>query len=137
MRANDDEWPQEQRDAADKKASQAEQVLRWIEGRRAAISQPEDQWRIDLQSPVEGIVQFIDEKTARGNALDGAAAIALASAVKELKGLGSFQCTLAEGFRFVRERVEGVKIGSDRARPGHLFVSTLAQAGYSGRKQLF
>lgn len=137
MRASDADFPDEQRAAAEKKAAQAEQVLQWINSLLDAIPEPDERQQIDLQSLVDGVVQFIEKSTARGNALDGAAAIALAAAVKELKALGSFRCSLAEGFRFVRERVDGVKIGSDRARPGYLFVSTLAQAGYSGRRQLF
>ena len=65
------------------------------------------------------------------------AAIALQDAVAELRALGSFRCPVPVALRFVRERVEGVSVGRDRSRPGHLHVSRLAQAGIPNRPLLF
>ncbi len=44
---------------------------------------------------------------------------------------------LAEVLRLVRDRAEALSVGGDRARPGHLHVTTLAQAGYAGRQRTF
>jgi ATP-dependent helicase/nuclease subunit B len=57
--------------------------------------------------------------------------------ITELRALGDFRCRLATALRFIRERVEGLSIAGDRPRPGHLHVSSLSQAGVTGRPHLF
>ncbi|MEO8678621.1 MAG: PD-(D/E)XK nuclease family protein [Vicinamibacterales bacterium] len=136
-RAEDAELPDEHRTAAGKRVEQADQLLAWIRGLLSGVPEDDANGQIDLQQLVDGSQAFIEDYAAKGSALDGAAAIALIAAIAELKALGSFRCSLTTGLRFISERVDGVRVGADRARPGHLHVSTLPQMGYSGRPHIF
>ena len=93
--------------------------------------------RVALHDIVDAALGFLAACAAKASALDGAAATALQDAVADLRALGSFRCPLPVALRFVRERVEGVSVGRDRSRPGHLHVSRLAQAGLPNRPLLF
>ncbi|MDP2322036.1 MAG: PD-(D/E)XK nuclease family protein [Acidobacteriota bacterium] len=137
LRAADTELPDDQRDAATRKAEQSDHLLAWVTSLLRSIPEPDATDQIELQHLVDGVSEFIESCVAKTSALDGAAAIALASATAELKALGSFRCTLMEGLRFINERVDGLHVGADRARPGHLHVSALAQVGYPGRPHVF
>jgi hypothetical protein len=137
LRADDTELPDDQREVATHKAKQSDQLLAWVTSLLASIPQADATGQIELQDLVDGVSAFIESSTAKSSALDGAAAIGLASAIAELKALGSFKCTLMAGLRFINERVDGLRVGADRARPGHLHVSALAQVGYPGRPHVF
>ena len=92
--------------------------------------------QIDLQQLVNGVTRVSEQSAAKSSALDGAAAVALADAMAELKALGSFRCTVMAALRFIKERVDGLRVGADRCRPGHLYVSVLTQMGYSAATSL-
>jgi RecB family exonuclease len=119
------------------KADQVDQLLAWITELLASIPTPEADGRIDLQQLVESALAFVQNHTSTGSALDGAAAAALENSLGDLRALGDFRCSLTEGLRFIRERVDGLRVGGDRPRPGHLHVSTLAQSAFAGRGHFF
>lgn len=137
LRAADTELPDDQRAAATKKAEQADQLLAWITALLISIPEGDATKQIELQDLVDGVSEFIESYTAKTSALDGAAALALASAIAELKALGSFKCPLMAGLRFINERVDGLHVGAHRAQPGALHVSALAQVGHPGRPHVF
>jgi ATP-dependent helicase/nuclease subunit B len=138
LRAARDDIAGDEREALVKRAGEAEALSRWIEARLAAIPAPDGRdAAIDLQPLVVGACQFVDRFAARASALDALAASRLVDAIGELRALGEFRCPLAEALRFLRERVESLTVGIDRPRPGHLYVSALASAGYSGRSRVF
>jgi ATP-dependent helicase/nuclease subunit B len=137
QRADDGELPEEQRSAAKKRAEQADALLAWVTALLNGVPLADSDGTIDLQDLVDGTVEFVDSYASAKSAVDRAAASALASAIAELKSLGPYRCSLAAGLRFIRERVEGLRVGTDRSRPGHLFISKLAQLGYSGRPHVF
>ena len=137
LRADDIELPDDQRAAATKKAEQADQLLAWTTALLISIPKGAATEKIELQDLVDGVSGFIESFTAKSSALDGAAAIALAAAIAELKALGPFTCTLMAGLRFINERVDGLRVGANRAQPGRLHVSALAQVGYPGRPHVF
>lgn len=136
-RADDEDLPEDQRAAAAKKAEQADHLLIWVRELLAGVPESDAQGETDLQPLVDGCQSFLELYTASNNALDGAAKIALTSAIAELKALGSFRCSLQAGLRFISERVDGLRVGADRSRPGHLYVSPLSQMAYAGRPHLF
>jgi ATP-dependent helicase/nuclease subunit B len=138
MRAAREDIAAEAREALVKRAADADELSRWIEARLATIPVPDDgDGKIDVQRLVEGAREFVDGFTARASALDALAASRLLEAIAELRALGAFRCSLLDALRFLRERVESLTIGIDRPRPGHLYVSSLATAGYSGRPHVF
>ncbi|MEW6281217.1 MAG: PD-(D/E)XK nuclease family protein, partial [Candidatus Eremiobacterota bacterium] len=61
----------------------------------------------------------------------------LAHALKELRTLGPVRKPVEHVLRLVRDRLERVRVGASRPRPGHLHLTDLAHAGLSGRPHVF
>jgi ATP-dependent helicase/nuclease subunit B len=142
--AGDRDRTDEQKASAKKKIAQIDELLGWFQRLFASIPEPaplentaKDAGHVDLQAVVDAVVAYLDASAARTNALDAVAVAALKDSVAELRALGAFRCPLPVALRFIRERVEGLTVGGDRPRPGHLHISTLAQSGYSNRDRLF
>ena len=136
-RAERDDIPADEREALERRAHEAERLAKWIAGVVASVPMPDDRQQIELQELSRCAEHFVASVAARASALDAAAGTRLATAIRELRALGGFRCQLAHGIRFLRERVEGLSVGADRPRPGHLHVSSLAHAGFSGRRFVF
>ena len=136
-RAKDIDLPADQQLAERKKAEQANRLLVWVRALLASLPEGDDDGQLDLQHVVNGVRAFLETSAARSSALDGAAAEALVQATADLNALGSFRCTLLGALRFIKERVDGLRVGADRCRPGHLYVSALSQLGYPGRPYVF
>ena len=135
--ADDPDRSDEQRAASLQKAGRTERLLAWIAAILASVPAGAADQQVAIHDIVDAALGFLAACAAKASALDGAAAIALQDAVADLRALGSFRCPLPVALRFVRERVEGVSVGRDRSRPGHLHVSRLAQAGLPNRPLLF
>ena len=136
-RADRDDIAAEEGDDLRKRADQCDALAAWIASIIDAVPAEGADQKIDLQQLVRCAITFITEHAASASALDHAAALGIADALKELEALGDFRCPLAEGLRFLNERADSVTVGADRPRPGHLHVSTLRRAGLSHRRQLF
>ncbi len=135
--AKDTDNTDEERKIARQKARRVEGLQGWLLEVLASIPRPDPRATVDLRGIVQASLAFLDGCAARASALDAAAGSGLADAVRELLALQDFRCTLPVALRFIRARVEGLVVASDRPRPGHLYVSTLANAAYSGRPQVF
>ena len=115
-------------------AAEAERLAGWIDGWMQAI--PDSGGDIALQAVVDAALAFLQSTSVASSALDAKAATSLIDNVSELRALGDFSCPLESALRFVRERT-AITVGGDRARPGYLFISSLGQAGYAGRRHTF
>ena len=135
--ADDADRSDEQRSASLQKAGRTERLLAWIAAILASLPATAEDKQVAIHEIVDTALAFLAACSAKASALDRVAAIALEDAVTDLRALGSFRCTVPVALRFVRERVEGVSVGRDRSRPGHLHVSTLAQAGVPNRPLVF
>ena len=51
--------------------------------------------------------------------------------------LGDLTRPASDALALIRGRFDGLTVGGDRARPGHLHVTTLADAGHAGRPRTF
>jgi hypothetical protein len=118
-------------------ANETDQLRSWIVELLASIPESAADCLVDLQQLVDCALNFVNTFAATTSALDGAAVAALQDSIAELRALGSFSCSLADGLRFLRERVSGLSVGADRPRPGHLHVSMLSQAAFANRRSLF
>jgi len=127
----------DERTRALEKANETDQLRLWIGELLASIPESVADSSVDLQQLVDCALNFVNTFAATTSALDGAAVAALRDSISELRALGSFGCSLADGLRFLRERVTGLSVGADRPRPGHLHVSTLSQAVFANRRSLF
>jgi ATP-dependent helicase/nuclease subunit B len=116
-------------------AREAEWLAAWIATVVRAV--PAGDANISLRDLIACAGRFVTESAARTSALDHASATRLALAIGELEALGDFRCPMAQALRFIRERVEGLRVGADRPRPGHLHVSSLPDVGTSGRPLVF
>lgn len=127
----------EEREPSERRALEAETLRGWITDVIARVPVPDANNEVDLQALVSAAAHFIETSAARPSALDTAAAARLVTSVRELKALGPFRCRLDQALRFIRERVDGLRVGADRPRPGYLYVSTLRELGLAGRPYLF
>jgi ATP-dependent helicase/nuclease subunit B len=135
--ANDPDLSAEERDYRRGRADLAGKVGAWITALIDSIPQPDAGGRVPLQAVVEAALHYAKKSTARHSQLDHRAGTALIDHIAELRSLGDFSCTLAEALRFIRERVLGLHVAQERPRPGHLYVSSLSQPGFTGRPHLF
>jgi len=136
-RASDPDLPDDDRAAAEAKATLTAKVGAWIARLVASIPEPAADGKIPLQGVVDTALDFLEHSTSRTSQLDHRAATALSDYVVELRALGPFTCSLQEALRFIRERVESLSVAAERPRPGSLYACRLQQAGYSGRPHLF
>lgn len=110
---------------------------RWVSALLAAIPQEDAEGRIDVQALVSAARAFVSQNALKASYLDAAALVTLDESLGELTALGPVRTSPRAALRLLRERVDALQVGRDRARPGHLFVTTLAHAGLSGRARLF
>jgi ATP-dependent helicase/nuclease subunit B len=136
-RANDPDLSDDDRDYARGRADLTGKVQVWITALIDSIPQPDATGLIPLQAVVEAALHYAKKSTARHSQLDHRAAALLIDHIDDLRALGTFRCTPGEALRFIRERVQGLQVAQERQRPGHLYVCTLSQAGYTGRPHLY
>jgi len=136
-RAVDPEESDADRADAQEKAERAARVRTWITDLVASVPIAGEEGTVPLQTVVSGVLDFLERRSARSNALDHRAAAALQEHIGELRALGAFSCALPEALRFVRERIQSLTVAPERPRPGHLYASHLSQAGYAGRPLVF
>jgi RecB family exonuclease len=119
------------------KATRTGRLLDWITSVLVSVPQAGKDGSVMLSDAVRAALGFLDSAAATASAVDNLAASSLREAVGELRSLGTFSCSLPTALRFIRERAEGQTIGADRARPGHLHVSSIRQFGYAARPVAF
>jgi RecB family exonuclease len=136
-RANDPDESDDDRADAQDKADRATAVRAWITALVDAVPMPAHDHTVPLQDVVTAALQFLGASAARSSALDHRAATALEGYIGELRALGPFACNLPQALRFIRERVQSLPVAPERPRPGHLFATSLSQAGYAGRPHLY
>ena len=120
-----------------RRADDAEWLGTWIDTVIRSVPKTDAAGQVDLQDVATAARAFVTSFAARASALDHVAATSISDAIVELQALGAFKCRLDEALRFLRERVESLTVGTDRPRPGHLYVSGLTTAGLSGRPHVF
>ena len=119
---------------AAERAQHAERLAQWIATLLALVP---DAGRVTASVLASVCRRFVEDYAAKGSELDGEAAVAIVEAIDELEALGNLEWPWREAFGFVRQRLDGLAVGGDRGRPGHLYVTPLRQAGYSGRPHTF
>jgi CRISPR/Cas system-associated exonuclease Cas4 (RecB family) len=135
-RATDPERHEDGRIIDRRQASRSRRLLTWVQALLALV--PESGTAgVALAELVSAARQFLGSNAARASALDAAAFVAVNQSLEELLAFGSYRCSMRAALRLIREQVEGLRIGVDRARPGHLSVSKLTQAGLDGRLAVF
>ena len=137
-RARDVELSDEEREWSARKGRQTRALLSWVRGVLERVPVPDAAaGAVPLRALVAAAVAFLQANAARWGGHDGMALEAIVPALQELDSLGEYRCPLPAALRFLRQRLSSLPIGRDRPRPGHLHVSTLAEAGHDGRPLVF
>ena len=133
-RAVDPEQSDEARARYAERAAQAARLLQWTTELLALVPEasmaPLGQW-------LDAGGAFVKTFARKSSELDGEAAVALTEALTDLRALGDLARPASDALALIRGRVDGLTVGGDRARPGHLHVTTLADAGHAGRPNTF
>lgn len=117
-------------------ADHAERLSGWIARLVDLLPEPaSDGVRLDVV--IAGCIELVKAFAAKSSEMDGAAAVVLAEALGDLDALGDLTRPLGGILALIRQQVESLTVASDRARPGHLFVTVLRRAGYAGRANTF
>jgi len=133
-RAADPEQSDEARALYAERAAQAERLMHWTTELLALVPEhpmaPLGQW-------LDAAVAFVKTFARKSSELDGEATVALTEALADLRALGDLARPASDALALIRGRFDGLTVGGDRARPGHLHVTTLADAGHAGRPRTF
>jgi ATP-dependent helicase/nuclease subunit B len=135
-RAADEDTDDEGRQRLRERAAQAERLARWLDRLLGSVPEARDDV-ISLGPVLDACIGFVRDVATRASELDGAAGVVLVEALESLRALGDLERSPRAALGLVRHQVETLTVGGDRARPGHLFVTTLRGAGYSGRPHSF
>jgi len=135
-RAGDVERDAEARAQADAQARRADRLAEWLAGLLTTIP-PSESEAGTLEPWLEAMVALTHTCTATGNALDAAARTTILQALDDLRVMATLPRTPRESLDLIRETIEPLTVESNRPRPGHLYVTTLSQAGSSGRDRTF
>lgn len=114
-----------------------ERLESWLELLLADVPEPDLAGNVGAHDMAAAALAFIRNNALRTSALDASSFVAIEDCLNELNSLDSFQGPRRLMLRLIRERVESLRVGADRARPGCLHVSSLASAGLAGRDRLF
>lgn len=110
-------------------------VLEWIDTLLAAF--PSQEGSLTLASLASGIANVLSQARTWPGSLEASARVVLLHALKELSSFQSFDLTLAEAAAQVGGRLRGLTCGASRPCPGRPHVTSLREAGLSGRRAVF
>jgi ATP-dependent helicase/nuclease subunit B len=133
-RADDPERADEERARYRERRAQAERLKAWTDALLALVP---EQGVAPLGRWLDAAVAFVKTFGRKASELDGEAAVALTEALADLRALGDLARPASEALALIRGRFDALTVGGDRARPGHLHVTTLADAGHAGRPRTF
>ena len=133
-RAADPEQSDDARARHADRAAQVERLKRWTTELLALVP---EQSPAPLWQWLDGAVAFVKAFARKASELDGEATVALTEALGDLRALGDLVRPASDALALIRGRFDGLTVGGDRARPGHLHVTTLADAGHAGRARTF
>ncbi len=119
------------------RADRADRLRGWLDQVLRLLPDPAEGEGVKLDRLVSGVRVFVSSFAAKSGELDAAAVHAIRIGLDGLKVLGGVARPLSEAFRLLRSTVGDLTVGSDRARPGHLHVSSLSRAGHAGRPNVF
>jgi RecB family exonuclease len=136
-RAADVETEEEERARCLQRAGQAERLSAWIGGLLALLPQETGQSAMAFDFWLDAASRFVELFAAKASEMDGAAVAVLTDALGEFRTIGDIPRSMREALGLIRGRLEGLTVGGDRARPGHLYVTSLTLLGYAGRRHTF
>ena len=132
-RAADAELDDEARAWNAARAAQVERLGTWLAQLLDLVPEAGGDGRVPLGASLAACAGLVEGDATVASELDGAARGAITDAVAELGALADLRLPPDLAFALVRDRLEALSVGGERARPGHLHVTSLALAGLAGR----
>lgn len=129
---NDDETRRQWRLA---RSRDARRVGEWVA--ELLHSLPGDPGEATLGATIAAARAFVADNAAVRTPADGLARALLLEMLDGFAAIGDQPWSVNDTLRLVRNEAEGLRAGRDRARPGHVHVSTIAEAGDDGRPVVF
>ena len=136
-RAADPEIDEDAQGRARDRAAGVDGLRIWIEHLLTLVPEPDEDGAVAFDVLLRGIARFAADYARRSSPLDNQSASAIDDALGELKLLGEIRRPMNEALRMIRSVLEGLTAGADRARPGHLHVTSIARAGRAGRAHTY
>ena len=146
-RAADPDLDDERRARAAATVERAEHLAAWIGRLVGLVPDAGPEGTVDVVTVARGAIRLLDEFVVipdEGRAawdaqarLDRLAHAALCEELQGLAVLAGWRAPLADALAFVREAIDRLEVGGDRARPGCLHITSLASAGLAGRRETF
>jgi RecB family exonuclease len=133
-RAEDPERGDGERARYRERAAQVERFKEWT---AALLTLVPEGGPAPLARWLDAATVFLETFARKTSELDGEATVTLTEALVELRALGDLARPASDALALIRGRFDGLTVGGDRARPGHLHVTTLADAGHAGRPRTF
>jgi ATP-dependent helicase/nuclease subunit B len=135
-RAADPEVSDEERARRLERAARAEALAQWTAGLIASVPGAVD-GRLPMDAWLDASAAFVSDTAAKASDTDAEAAVALAQTLRDQHAMGVVERPVGDAVALVRRLLEGLRVGADRARPGHLHVTMLRDAGHAGRPFTF
>jgi ATP-dependent helicase/nuclease subunit B len=138
----DREGADEERSAAEqewarRKAAQTRTLAGWVDGVLGALPVADEAGHVPVVRLAESAVAFLRANAAIASGPDAVALVAIGDALAGLEALGDYRTGVAAALALVEAVVGGLAVLRERPRPGHLHISTLADAGLDGRPLVF
>ncbi|OIO11039.1 MAG: hypothetical protein AUJ52_02760 [Elusimicrobia bacterium CG1_02_63_36] len=90
---------------------------------------------VSLKAAVDACVAFVKKFSPVRSGRDGGALETLAEALNPLSLFGDRKMPVLEAAALIRGALDGVRVGTERARPGHLLLTSLDRSGVEGRSR--
>jgi hypothetical protein len=142
-RAADADLDETRRARAAATAARVEHLEGWIARLLGLVPEPDADGTVGVAALARGATTLVDEfvvvpdeaRAARDEQarVDRLAHLALREELAGLSVLGDWRASLSDALAFVREAIDRLSVGSDRARPGRLHITSLPSAGLAGR----
>ena len=119
------------------RASHTEQLRHWFNGLLARIPDASGGGATALGDVVAAAKWFVATHANVTSSVDSTAVSVITVALDQLDLLDDVRRPLRDSVKLIRSILDGPTVGSDRARPGHLYVTNLTRAGWTGRSCTF
>ncbi len=119
------------------RASQTERLRDWFNGLLERIPDASDGGETELGDLLAAAKWFVADHANVMSAMDSTAVSVITVALDQLDLLDTVRRPLRDNIKLVRSAFDGPTVGSDRARPGQLYVTHLTRAGWAGRSHTF
>ena len=120
-----------------RRAGQCRLLGRWAQALVDAVPDAGDDGQVAIAAVLDAAAQFVEAHAVRASDLDNLALADILRAIERLRTLGSTRGPITLALRFLEEAVGGIRVARSRPQPGHLHVSSLAEASVDGRPMVF